>query len=43
MMLLIMHSLLQTINQVMKPGAAKAVHSWLQDADDKGKQLNSPK
>lgn len=27
---------MQTINEVMRPGAAKAVHSWLQDADEKG-------
>ena len=32
----------QTINQVMKPGAAKAVHSWLQDADDKGELFTAP-
>lgn len=28
-----------TINQVMKPGAAQAVHSWLQDADDKERDV----
>lgn len=28
---------LQTISNVMKPGAAKAVQSWMQDADEKGK------
>ena len=26
----------QTISEVMKPGAAKAVKSWLKSADDKG-------
>ena len=28
---------IQTISNVMKPGAAKAVQSWMQDADEKGK------
>ena len=27
---------IKTISEVMKPGAAKAVKSWLKSADDKG-------